>query len=111
MGLAKADLSIARLYAGLVADESLRERVFRMVVDEFERTKRVVLRLPSQTQHYTFGSFELINHHAEHAFAQRFISHETSIQTGNRQIGLCQSHLNVMDQIVKKRKLIQHLLK
>jgi phosphoenolpyruvate carboxylase len=50
MGLAKADLSIARLYAGLVADESLRERVFGMVVEEFERTKRVVLRLTGQSR-------------------------------------------------------------
>src|SRR2546425_12127150 len=50
MGLTKADLSIARLYAGLVADESLRERVFGMIVEEFERTKRVVLRLTGQTR-------------------------------------------------------------
>ncbi len=50
MGLAKADLSIARLYAGLVTDESLRQRVFGMVVEEFERTKRVVLRLTGQTR-------------------------------------------------------------
>ncbi len=50
MGLAKADLSIARLYAGLVSDESLRERVFGMIVEEFERTKRVVLRLTGQTK-------------------------------------------------------------
>jgi phosphoenolpyruvate carboxylase len=50
MGLAKADLSIARLYAGLVADEALRERVFGMIVDEFERTRRGVLRLTGQTR-------------------------------------------------------------
>ncbi len=50
MGLAKADLSIARLYAGLVANESLRERVFGMIVEEFARTKRVVLRLTGQTR-------------------------------------------------------------
>jgi len=50
MGLAKADLSIARLYAGLVADETLRERVFGMIVEEFERTERVVLRLTGQTR-------------------------------------------------------------
>ncbi|HEY8185194.1 MAG TPA: phosphoenolpyruvate carboxylase [Pyrinomonadaceae bacterium] len=49
MGLAKADLSIARLYASLVADESLRKRVFEMIVEEFERTKRVLLRLTGQT--------------------------------------------------------------
>ena len=49
MGLAKADLSIARLYAGLVSDAALRERVFRMLFDEFELTKQIVLRLTGQT--------------------------------------------------------------
>jgi phosphoenolpyruvate carboxylase len=49
LGLAKADISIARLYAGLVSDASLRERVFSMLFEEFERTKQVVLRLTGQT--------------------------------------------------------------
>jgi phosphoenolpyruvate carboxylase len=49
MGLAKADLSIARLYAGLVVDPVLREQVFSMLFEEFERTKAVVLRLTGQT--------------------------------------------------------------
>jgi len=49
IGLAKADLSIARLYAGLVSDVTLRERVFGMLFEEFERTKAVVLRLTGQT--------------------------------------------------------------
>jgi len=49
MGLAKADLSIARLYAGLVGDAVLREQVFSMLFEEFERTKAVVLRLTEQT--------------------------------------------------------------
>jgi phosphoenolpyruvate carboxylase len=48
MGLAKADLSIARLYAALVSDESLRERVYELIVEEFERTKRMVLLLTGQ---------------------------------------------------------------
>ncbi len=48
LGMAKADLSIARLYAGLVSDHSLRERVLSLLVDEFERTKRVVLELTGQ---------------------------------------------------------------
>jgi phosphoenolpyruvate carboxylase len=50
MGLAKADLSIAQLYAGLVVDEALRDRVFSMIVEEFERTKRMVLSLTGQTR-------------------------------------------------------------
>jgi phosphoenolpyruvate carboxylase len=49
MGLAKADSSIARLYAGLVSDALLRDRVFGMLFEEFERTKAVVLRLTGQT--------------------------------------------------------------
>ena len=49
IGLAKADLSIARLYAGLVSDAALSERVFAMLFEEFERTKAVVLRLTRQT--------------------------------------------------------------
>ncbi len=49
LGLAKADLSIARLYAGLVSDAALRERVSGMLFEEFERTKAVVLRLTGQT--------------------------------------------------------------
>lgn len=49
MGLAKADLSIARLYAGLVSDSGIRERVFGMLEEEFERTKRVVLNLTGQS--------------------------------------------------------------
>ncbi|HJQ34760.1 MAG TPA: phosphoenolpyruvate carboxylase [Pyrinomonadaceae bacterium] len=50
LGLAKADLAIARRYAGLVEDASLRERVFKMIEDEFERTRRVVLRVSGQTR-------------------------------------------------------------
>jgi phosphoenolpyruvate carboxylase len=49
MGLAKADLSIARLYAGLVSDAVLREQVFSMLFEEFERTRAIVLRLTGQT--------------------------------------------------------------
>jgi phosphoenolpyruvate carboxylase len=47
-GMAKADLGIARRYAGLVGDASLRERVFGMIAEEFERTRRVVLSVSGQ---------------------------------------------------------------
>jgi phosphoenolpyruvate carboxylase len=50
IGLAKADLSIARRYASLVGDESLRERVFTLIAEEFERTRRAVLRVSGQSQ-------------------------------------------------------------
>jgi phosphoenolpyruvate carboxylase len=48
IGMAKADLSIARLYADLVEDAALRERVFGMLRDEFERTLRMVLQVTGQ---------------------------------------------------------------
>jgi phosphoenolpyruvate carboxylase len=47
-GLAKADLSIALRYAGLVQDEHLRTRVWNMIVEEFNRTRRMVLRVSGQ---------------------------------------------------------------
>ena len=48
IGLAKADFRIAGLYAGLVSDEALRERVFRMLQQEFDRTRDWVLRVTNQ---------------------------------------------------------------
>jgi phosphoenolpyruvate carboxylase len=50
IGMAKADLAIARRYASLVNDEELRERVFGMIVEEFERTHRIILRLTGQKE-------------------------------------------------------------
>ncbi|MDT7689225.1 MAG: phosphoenolpyruvate carboxylase [Acidobacteriota bacterium] len=50
MGMAKADLSIARRYASLVEDARLRERVFGMLAEEFERTRRIILRVSGQTR-------------------------------------------------------------
>jgi phosphoenolpyruvate carboxylase len=47
--MAKADLTIARLYANLVADETLRERVFAMISEEFQRTRRLILQVTGQT--------------------------------------------------------------
>ncbi|HEV2131788.1 MAG TPA: phosphoenolpyruvate carboxylase, partial [Longimicrobiaceae bacterium] len=49
-GMAKADLGIARLYAGLVSDAALRERVFGVILDEFARTLRMVLRVTEQSR-------------------------------------------------------------
>jgi len=50
MALAKADFGIAKLYAGLVEDEALRERVFSNLEAEFERTERMVLAVTGQTE-------------------------------------------------------------
>jgi phosphoenolpyruvate carboxylase len=48
LAMAKADLSIAQLYASLVRDESLRQRVWALVADEFERTRRMLLLVKQQ---------------------------------------------------------------
>jgi phosphoenolpyruvate carboxylase len=49
MALAKADFGIARLYASLVEDDSLRDRVFTMLEAEFELTRRMVLAVTGQS--------------------------------------------------------------
>jgi phosphoenolpyruvate carboxylase len=49
MAIAKADFGIARLYASLVEDEALRDRVFTMLEEEFARTRRMVLAVTGQT--------------------------------------------------------------
>jgi phosphoenolpyruvate carboxylase len=48
VGMAKADLSIAARYAELVEDERLRERVFTTIVEEFSRTRALLLRVTGQ---------------------------------------------------------------
>ena len=50
IAMAKADMSIARLYAGLVADAGVRERVFGMLREEFERTRRQILVVTRQRE-------------------------------------------------------------
>ena len=49
MGIAKADFSVARLYADLVEDKALRDRVFSVLLAEFELTQRMVLALVGQS--------------------------------------------------------------
>ena len=49
IAMAKADLTIARLYANvLVSDAGLRERVFKILAEEFERTRRMLLLITGQ---------------------------------------------------------------
>ena len=48
LAMSKADLSIAKLYASLVRDEALRERVWRIIYEEFERTHRMLLVVKQQ---------------------------------------------------------------
>ena len=50
MAMAKADLGIAALYASLVEDAGIRERVFNKVKTEFDRTLQAVLAVTQQTE-------------------------------------------------------------
>jgi phosphoenolpyruvate carboxylase len=48
IAMAKADFGIARLYSELVPDPGLRKRVFAMLCEEFERTRRMILQVKQQ---------------------------------------------------------------
>jgi phosphoenolpyruvate carboxylase len=50
IAMAKADMTIARLYAGLVTDSAVRDRVFDMLHEEFELTRKQILGLTEQSQ-------------------------------------------------------------
>ena len=50
LALAKADFSIARLYAALVPDVPLRDRVFATLEQEFLLTRRMILEVTGQTE-------------------------------------------------------------
>jgi phosphoenolpyruvate carboxylase len=48
LAMAKADLTIARLYAGLVEDSNVRDRVFALLEEEFLRTRKALLSITGQ---------------------------------------------------------------
>jgi phosphoenolpyruvate carboxylase len=50
MAMAKVDLPVARQYAGLVADVALRERVWTLLGDELELTRRMLLEITGQSR-------------------------------------------------------------
>jgi phosphoenolpyruvate carboxylase len=50
LGMAKADLGIARDYSGLVKNAALRKRVFGMLEEEFLRSRRMILRITGQRE-------------------------------------------------------------
>ena len=50
LAMAKADLTIARLYASLVPDKELRQRVWDLLEEEFTRTKRMILAVTGQSK-------------------------------------------------------------
>jgi len=50
LGMAKADLGIARVYSELVKNAALGKRVYAMLEDEFLRTRRMILRVTGQRE-------------------------------------------------------------
>jgi len=50
LGMAKADLGIAREYSALVEDAALRKRVFSTLEEEFLRTRQMILRVTGQRE-------------------------------------------------------------
>ncbi len=50
LAITKVDLPLANLYAGLVSDSGLRQRVFDMVSEEYQRTRRIILRISGQKE-------------------------------------------------------------
>ena len=50
LGMAKADLHIARVYSGLVKDAALRTRVFAMLEAEFLQSRRMILSISGQRE-------------------------------------------------------------
>jgi len=50
LGIAKADLHIARLYSGLVRNAELRSRVFAMLEAEFLQSRRMILSISGQRE-------------------------------------------------------------
>jgi phosphoenolpyruvate carboxylase len=50
IGMAKCDMNIARLYASLVPNASLRDRIFGVLQQEFDRTVKMVLRVSGHSR-------------------------------------------------------------
>ena len=48
--MAKCDMNIARLYASLVPNTSLRDRIFGVLQQEFDRTVKMVLRVSGHSR-------------------------------------------------------------
>ncbi|TVY03338.1 phosphoenolpyruvate carboxylase [Cohnella terricola] len=48
MALGKADLMIARQYAGMIGDESVKKRIFTQIEEEYAKTKEMILTITGQ---------------------------------------------------------------
>jgi phosphoenolpyruvate carboxylase len=50
IGMAKADLTIARLYSELVSDETIRSTVYQTLAEEFDRAHRSIIEVSGQSR-------------------------------------------------------------
>jgi len=50
MALAKADLLIAREYAGMISDVSIRDRIFNLIEEEYAKTSSLILQITGQAE-------------------------------------------------------------
>jgi len=50
MALAKADMHIAKEYAGMIKDPAIRDRIFGMIEREYELTTEMILRVTGQNE-------------------------------------------------------------
>jgi phosphoenolpyruvate carboxylase len=48
LAISKVDLPLARLYAGLVSDSALRDRVFSLIAAEYQRARGMILLITDQ---------------------------------------------------------------
>jgi phosphoenolpyruvate carboxylase len=97
ISLGKADITIARTYAGLVPDEDVRQRLYASIEDEFQRTVKTVNAVIDQEQLLDSWpllqrSIELRNPYVDPmSFIQVRMIHEVRAAHDDKQIALLRS--------------------
>jgi phosphoenolpyruvate carboxylase len=97
ISLGKADITIARTYAGLVPDEDVRQRLYASIEDEFQRTVKTVNAVIGQEQLLDSWpllqrSIELRNPYVDPmSFIQVRMIHEVRAAHDDKQIALLRS--------------------
>ncbi|MGD9658301.1 MAG: phosphoenolpyruvate carboxylase, partial [Methylocystis sp.] len=99
--LALVDLSIAKQYAGLVADEAVRVKIFKAIEDEFALTRAMVLRVA--------GGVELADRFKEY---QARLSHrlQTINEVNREQVALLRRFREAKDEAEKEAVKVPLLL-
>ena len=99
--LALVDLSIARQYAGLVADEAVRTKIFKAIEEEFGLTREMALRVT--------GGVELADRFKEY---QARLSHrlQTINEVNREQVALLRRFREAKDEAEKEAVKVPLLL-